>query len=81
LRVYVRKRIGPDGQELRKDAGDNPLKKFGITLIQANVQDVDPDPGFKKKLLEHREAAAQDLGVAVTGKGRGKAQNAVLAKP
>lgn len=59
LRVYVRKRMGPDGQELRKDAGDNPLKKFGITLIQANVQDVDPDPGFKKKLLEQREAAAQ----------------------
>jgi regulator of protease activity HflC (stomatin/prohibitin superfamily) len=59
MRVYVRKRIGRDGQELRKDAGDNPLKKFGITLIQANVQDVDPDPGFKKKLLEQREAAAQ----------------------
>ncbi|MDJ0784326.1 MAG: hypothetical protein QNJ22_20330 [Desulfosarcinaceae bacterium] len=58
LRVYVRKCIGPDGQELRKDAGDNPLKTFGITLIQANVQDVDPDPGFKKKLLEQREAAA-----------------------
>lgn len=59
MRVYVRKRLGPDGQELRKDAGENPLKKFGITLIQANVQDVDPDPGFKKKLLEQREAAAQ----------------------
>jgi regulator of protease activity HflC (stomatin/prohibitin superfamily) len=59
MRVYVRKRLGPDGQELRKDGGDTPLKKFGITLIQANVQDVDPDPGFKKKLLEQREAAAQ----------------------
>lgn len=59
MRVYVRKRLGPDGQELRKDAGENPLKQFGITLIQANVQDVDPDPGFKKKLLEQREAAAQ----------------------
>ena len=59
MRVYVKKRLGPDGQELRKDAGENPLKKFGITLIQANVQDVDPDPGFKKKLLEQREAAAQ----------------------
>lgn len=59
MRVYVRKRIGADGAALRKDAGENPLKKFGITLIQANVQDVDPDPGFKKKLLEQREAAAQ----------------------
>ncbi len=59
MRVYVRKRLDQNGQELRKDGGETPLKQFGITLIQANVQDVDPDPGFKKKLLEQREAAAQ----------------------
>ncbi|MEM7404189.1 MAG: SPFH domain-containing protein [Pseudomonadota bacterium] len=59
VRVSVRIRTGADGQQLRKDAQDHPLKKFGITLVQANVQDVDPDPAFKDKLKEQREAAAQ----------------------
>ncbi len=59
--VQVRVRIRRDsaGQELRKDSQDHPLKKFGIVLVQANVQDVDPDPAFKDKLKEQREAAAQ----------------------
>jgi hypothetical protein len=59
VRVQVRKRRGVDGEDLRKDGDDHPLKKFGIRLIQANVQDVDPDPAFKEKLREQREAAAQ----------------------
>ncbi len=59
--VQVRVRIRRDsaGLEMRKDAQDHPLKKFGIVLVQANVQDVDPDPAFKDKLKEQREAAAQ----------------------
>jgi regulator of protease activity HflC (stomatin/prohibitin superfamily) len=59
--VLVRVRIRRDGagQEMRKDSQDHPLKKFGIVLVQANVQDVDPDPAFKDKLKEQREAAAQ----------------------
>lgn len=59
--VQVRVRIRRDsaGQEMRKDAQDHPLKKFGLVLVQANVQDVDPDPAFKDKLKEQREAAAQ----------------------
>jgi uncharacterized membrane protein YqiK len=59
--VQVRVRIRRDkaGLEMRKDAKDHPLKKFGLVLVQANVQDVDPDPAFKDKLKEQREAAAQ----------------------
>lgn len=59
VRVQVRKRRSATGEDLRKDGADHPLKKFGIRLIQANVQDVDPDPAFKEKLREQREAAAQ----------------------
>ena len=59
--VQVRVRIRRDnaGMEMRKDAQDHPLKKFGLVLVQANVQEVDPDPAFKDKLKEQREAAAQ----------------------
>jgi regulator of protease activity HflC (stomatin/prohibitin superfamily) len=59
VRVTVQIRRDENGTELRKDAEDHPLKKFGIKLVQANVQDVDPDPVFKDKLKEQREAAAQ----------------------
>ena len=59
VRVMVRIRRNQAGQEMRKDFQDHPLKKFGILLVQANVQDVDPDPAFKDKLKEQREAAAQ----------------------
>ena len=59
--VQVRVRIRRDnaGMEMRKDAQDHPLKKLGLVLVQANVQEVDPDPAFKDKLKEQREAAAQ----------------------
>jgi regulator of protease activity HflC (stomatin/prohibitin superfamily) len=57
--LSVRVRLDKDGQELRKDAADHPLKKFGILLVQASIQNVDPDPKFKEKLHEQREAAAQ----------------------
>ena len=59
VQVSVRIRRDTTGQEMRKDAQDHPLKKFGLVLVQANVQDVDPDPAFKDKLKEQREAAAQ----------------------
>ena len=59
VRVMVRIRRNQTGQEMRKDFQDHPLKKFGIVLVQANVQEVDPDPAFKDKLKEQREAAAQ----------------------
>jgi regulator of protease activity HflC (stomatin/prohibitin superfamily) len=59
VQVRVRIRRDDGGQEMRKDSQDHPLKKFGIVLVQANVQDVDPDPAFKDKLKEQREAAAQ----------------------
>lgn len=59
IQVQVSIRRNADGQEMRKDAGENPLQKFGITLAQANVQDVDHDPKFKEKLQEQRDAAAQ----------------------
>lgn len=59
IRVTVSIRRGSDGQEMRKDAEDHPLKKFEIQLVQANIQDVDPDVAFKEKLTEQREAAAQ----------------------
>lgn len=57
LQVSIRR--DQNGKELRKDAGENPLQKFGITLVQANIQDVDPDPGFKKKLEKQRDVAAE----------------------
>ncbi len=56
VRVSIRMR---DGVPLRKDAENHPLQKFGIRLVQANVHGVDPDPVFKEKLREQREAAAQ----------------------
>ncbi|MCG7917595.1 MAG: hypothetical protein N0E37_07555, partial [Candidatus Thiodiazotropha taylori] len=59
MQVRVRIRRNSDGEEKRKDAMDHPLKKFSIVLVQANVQEVDPDPAFKDKLKEQREAAAQ----------------------
>ncbi len=59
IQVCVNIRRDMNGQEMRKDSGENPLEKFGITLAQANVQDVDPDPKFKEKLQEQRDAAAQ----------------------
>ncbi|MCU7943870.1 MAG: hypothetical protein KZQ87_14425 [Candidatus Thiodiazotropha sp. (ex Cardiolucina cf. quadrata)] len=59
VHVRVRIRRNSAGLEMRKDAEDHPLKKFGLVLVQANVQDVDPDPAFKDKLKEQREAAAQ----------------------
>ena len=57
--LTVRVRRDANGLELRKDAEDHPLKKFGIHLVQASLQNVDPDPKFKEKLQEQREAAAQ----------------------
>lgn len=59
VQVRVRIRRNSEGQEMRKDSDGHPLKKFGIVLVQANVQDVDPAPAFKDKLKEQREAAAQ----------------------
>ncbi len=45
------------GEFVRKN--DRALSQFGIRLSQANVSNVDPDPVFKDKLTEQREAAAQ----------------------
>jgi len=59
VRVSVNIRRDAEGQELRKDAEDNPLRQFGLILAQANIQEVDPDSAFKDKLAEQREAAAQ----------------------
>lgn len=59
VRVIVSVRHDDEGQILRKDAKDHPLQKYNLLLVQASIQDVDPDDAFKEKLKEQRDAAAQ----------------------
>lgn len=57
-RVSVNVRRTQTGEPVRK-GGAQVLERYGISMTQTSVSAVDPDPAFKKKLDEQRDAAAQ----------------------
>ena len=54
-RLKVSRRIGPDGEPLRKP---HPWREYGISLSQATVENVVFEAAFRKRIEEQRDAAA-----------------------
>lgn len=48
-----------DGIPARKDIDEHPLKKFGIRLTQANIQNVNFHKDFQSRLLDQSKIAAE----------------------
>lgn len=56
VKYIVRIKRDENGNPVRKR---HPLAVYGISITQAPVEDVDPEPKFKEMLAKQRDAAAQ----------------------